>query len=118
MGDALGLRPGLAITARVDDAEALALVAPIEDLATRLEITAERAFLAALDGSCRTPIGGLGRWSEGRMRFVGEALTADGTHVWRREGEGACVTQADAAALGETLGREVRLAAGDALYRD
>ena len=55
----------LAITAREDDAEALALVAPIEDLPTRLEITAERAFLAALDGSCRTPIGALGRWSEG-----------------------------------------------------
>ncbi len=108
----------LAITARTDDAEALALVAPIQDVATWLEITAERAFLAALDGSCRTPIGALGRWSDGAMRFVGEALTADGATVWRREGEAACATEADAVALGDRLGQAVRLEAGDALYRD
>ena len=108
----------LAITARAGDAETLALVAPIEDEPTRLEITAERAFLSALDGSCRTPIGALAQWSDRAMRFAGEALTADGAHVWRREGERACVTAADAAALGDALGREVRQEAGDALYRD
>ncbi len=107
----------LAITARVDDAEALALVAPIQDRATWLEITTERAFLSALDGSCRTPIGALGRWSDGAMRFVGEALTPDGAQVWRREGEGRCASEGEAAALGEVLGREVRRQAGDALYR-
>ena len=108
----------LAITAKADDVEALALVAPIEDRPTRLEITAERAFLSALDGSCRTPIGGLGRWSDGAMRFVGEALSPDGAHVWRREGEAACETDEQAMALGDALGREVRREAGDALYRD
>ena len=108
----------LAITARADDAETLALVAPIEDLATRLEITAERAFLSALDGSCRTPIGALARWRDGDMRFAGEALTPDGAKVWRREGEAACATLSDAVALGDVLGREVRQEAGDALYRD
>ncbi len=108
----------LALTARADDADALALVAPIGDLPTWLEITAERAFLSALDGSCRTPIGALGRWSDGAMRFVGEALTPDGAHVWRREGGAACTTHADAVALGDALGREVRREAGDALYRD
>ena len=108
----------LAITARADDPETLALVAPIEDLATRLEITAERAFLSALDGSCRTPIGALGRWAEGSMRLVGEALTPDGANVWRREGEAACATEAQAVALGDRLGREIRREAGNALYRD
>jgi len=107
----------LAITARADDAEALALVAPILDRSTDLEIACERAFLSALDGSCRTPIGALARWEAGRLRFAGEALTPDGAHLWRREGEGACETEADAAALGDRLGREVRQAAGDALYR-
>ncbi|WP_174300191.1 hydroxymethylbilane synthase [Caulobacter sp. S45] len=106
----------LAITARADDALALVLVAPIEDLPTRLEVTAERAFLSALDGSCRTPIGALGRWSDGAMRFVGEALTPDGAQVWRREGEAACASQEAAAALGMALGRHVRREAGDALY--
>ncbi len=108
----------LAITARSDDAEALALVAPIEDLPTRLEITAERAFLSALDGSCRTPIGALGRWSDGAMRFVGEALTPAGGQVWRREGEARCASMAEAMALGDALGQEVRREAGEALYRD
>lgn len=107
----------LAITARSDDAAALALAASIEDRAARLEITAERAFLSALDGSCRTPIGALARWEAGRLRFTGEALTADGAHVWRREGEAACVGEADAAALGDALGREVRVDAGERLYR-
>ena len=108
----------LAITARADDAETLGLVVPIEDLATRLEITAERAFLSALDGSCRTPIGALGRWTHGALRFAGEALTPDGACVWRREGGAACTTMAHAAALGDALGQAVRREAGDALYRD
>ena len=108
----------LAITARAEDAEALTLAASIEDFATRLEIAVERAFLSALDGSCRTPIGGLGRWADGVMRFVGEALTPDGVTVWRREGQAACTTQAEAVALGAALGDEVRREAGDRLYRD
>ena len=108
----------LAITARGDDANALALAASIEDRSARLEIACERAFLSALDGSCRTPIGGLARWSAGRLRFAGEALTPDGAHVWRREGEGACDDEAQALALGSALGAEVRAEAGERLYRD
>ena len=108
----------LAITARADDADALAMAASIEDRASRLEITAERAFLSALDGSCRTPIAALARWSGGELRFSGEALTPDGAKVWRRTGEGACESEADAVALGEGFGREVRAEAGDDLYRE
>ena len=108
----------LAITARAEDADALALVAPIEDRASRLEIACERAFLTALDGSCRTPIAALARWSGGVLRFSGEALTPDGAKVWRRMGEGACESEADAVALGEGFGREVRAEAGDELYRE
>ncbi len=108
----------LAITARADDAEALALVAPIEDAAARLEITAERAFLAALDGSCRTPIAALARVSGGVMRFAGEALTPDGARVWRRDGESACAGEEDAFALGDAFGREIKAEAGGLLYKD
>jgi hydroxymethylbilane synthase len=105
----------LAITARADDAEALAWARAIEDRAARLEVTCERAFLSALDGSCRTPIGGLARWEGGMLRFAGEALTPDGAHVWRREGERPCASPEQAEALGEALGREVRAEAGDRL---
>ena len=97
---------------------ALAITARTEDAAARLEITAERAFLAALDGSCRTPIAALARVSDGVMRFVGEALTPEGAHVWRREGEGACANAAEAAALGDAFGREIKAEAGGLLYKD
>jgi hydroxymethylbilane synthase len=108
----------LAVTARRGDAAMAAVLAPVEDRRTRLEITAERAFLAALDGSCRTPIAALGRWSDGLMRFVGEALTPDGVLSWRRTAEAPCFDEAEAAALGGRLGESIRIEAGGALYRD
>jgi hydroxymethylbilane synthase len=107
----------LAITARRGDEAMAAVLAPVEDPAARLEITAERAFLAALDGSCRTPIGALARWSHGVLRFIGETLTPDGVHRWRRTDEAACASAAEAASLGDRLGRSVLAEAGDRLYR-
>jgi hydroxymethylbilane synthase len=106
----------LAVTARPEDDEVLTALAPLEHRSTRLEISAERGFLAALDGSCRTPIGALARWSEGRLTFLGEALTPDGTQRWRRSGETLCDSAAAAVAFGEALGRDLRAEAGDALY--
>ena len=105
----------LAVTARVGDDAILATLAPIEDEAARLEISAERAFLAALDGSCRTPIAALGRWSGGMMDFIGEALTPDGAHRWRRVDRTACAGEADAMAFGGRLGLSIRAEAGEAL---
>src|ERR1700728_439488 len=45
----------IAITARSADARALQALEPISDAATAAAIVAERAFLAELEGSCRTP---------------------------------------------------------------
>jgi hydroxymethylbilane synthase len=113
-----GGQGALAITARRGDEDMAAVLAPVEDRQTRLEITAERAFLSALDGSCRTPIAALGRWSDGVMSFIGESLTPDGARCWRRTAEEACTTEAEAAALGERLGSSIKVEAGDALYKD
>jgi hydroxymethylbilane synthase len=112
-----GGQGALAITARRGDAAMAAVLAPIEHLPTRLEITAERAFLHALDGSCRTPIAALGRWADGTMNFIGESLTADGAKRWRRAAEEPCDSEAAAAALGERLGRSIHAEAGDLLHR-
>src|ERR1700722_2211952 len=46
------------IETRANDSATRALVAKIDDAATATAVTAERAFLAVLDGSCRTPLGG------------------------------------------------------------
>lgn len=46
----------LALEARADDARVRRLVAALDDPATRAAATAERAFLAAIGGDCRTPL--------------------------------------------------------------
>jgi hydroxymethylbilane synthase len=106
----------LAITARARDERILRLLAmlniPEYEIATR----AERAFLAALDGSCRTPIAALGKVDGQTLHFIGEALTPDGAKRWRRT---ASVTLGDdrgqsAEALGRALGKEIRAEAGSA----
>lgn len=112
----------LAITAREDErvADIIEALEAYENKDARTEIEAERAFLAALDGSCRTAIGALARVSGDQLSFIGEALTPDGTARWRREGRltlGANAV-ADARALGHRLGSEIRDEAGGALVMD
>ncbi|MBS0384617.1 MAG: hydroxymethylbilane synthase [Proteobacteria bacterium] len=107
----------IAITARADDARSLALLRDFENVDARLEVEAERAFLGALDGSCRTPIAALARKHGDVLGFIGEALTPDGTARWRRTGEimlGASALS-DARTLGQALGHEIREEAGAAL---
>ncbi len=110
----------LAITARTNDAPTLAALAKIEHAPTRVEIEAERAFLEALDGSCRTPIGALARCDGATLSFVGETLTPDGKRRWRREE--TITLGADAVSqareLGARLGHSIRDEAGDAIVLD
>jgi len=110
----------LAITARADDAPVLDTLATFENSAARVEIEAERAFLEALDGSCRTPIATLARVDGAALRFIGEALTPNGSARWRREAELALGADAvaGARALGAKLGGEIRDEAGDAIVMD
>lgn len=46
---------------------------------SEIAITCERAFQAALDGSCRTPIAGLATLGGGALVFHGEVLAPDGS---------------------------------------
>jgi hydroxymethylbilane synthase len=94
------------ITVRADDVELLELLAAIEDPAARAVSTAERALLAALDGSCRTPIGGHATLDEtGALHLTGLVARADGSFHIRRSVSGAA---ADAASLGRALGDRLR----------
>lgn len=56
-----------------------AFLAPIHHEASSTRITAERAFLRALDGSCRTPIAGLAEFDGDKLTFRGEVLRPDGS---------------------------------------
>ena len=94
----------IALTARVNDARALEALAAISDPETHAELMAERAFLAELEGSCRTPIAGLARLEDGRLKFRGQVLRTDGSESFEIAAEGL---PADAARLGLEAGREL-----------
>ena len=94
------------ITTRADDVDLRELLAGIEDREAAAVSKAERALLAALDGSCRTPIGGHARLlPDGTLRLTGLVAREDGSFLLKREVEGAA---SDAARLGTALGAELR----------
>ncbi len=92
----------LGLQIRAGDSGLAELMRALHCRRTGLEVAAERAFLAALDGSCRTPLAGLARveGEEGRerLRFEGEILTPDGRIRHH-------VTLEGAASEGEAMGR-------------
>jgi len=91
---------------RTDDVELLQLLTAIEDPDARAVATAERALLAALDGSCRTPIGGHAHLLPGGdLHLTGLVARADGSFLLRHALRGA---PGDAARLGAELGRILR----------
>ncbi len=106
----------IGIECRVNDARARDLLAPINHPQTETVVAAERALLAALDGSCRTPIGALAEPAgEGEIRLRGLIVRPDGTEMHATERRGPA---ADAAALGRDAGDELRAVAGPGFFDD
>jgi hydroxymethylbilane synthase len=99
----------IALETRADDARTLARLAAINDAAAATALAAERAFLAVLDGSCRTPIAGHARLDGGALYLRGLVVKPDGSESFETERRG---NSADAVAMGEDAGRELRSRAG------
>jgi hydroxymethylbilane synthase len=99
----------LAIECRADNAAIRRLLAPLNHAESETCVAAERAMLAALDGSCRTPIAGLAKIEGGRLSLQALLLAPDGSAERRGRGEGAV---ADAAAIGREVGERLRRDAG------
>jgi hydroxymethylbilane synthase len=99
----------IASVARADDAETRRLLSFLNDPLSATAVACERAFLARLDGSCRTPIAGLAEIADGILHFRGLILTPGGA-----EWHGVEVTgQAEhAEKLGRDAGEEVLARAG------
>jgi hydroxymethylbilane synthase len=99
----------IGVGCRRDDGKTRALLQAIDDAASAIVVACERAFLAELDGSCRTPIAGLAEIEDGTLRFRGLVLTPDGT-AWHD----IALTGApsDAARIGAEAGRELLARAG------
>lgn len=95
----------IAIVIRADDAFAGEAVSRIVCRETGLRLSAERAFLGVLDGSCRTPIAGHATLAGDRIRLTGLIARPDGSQTIDGSVEGAA---SDAAALGADLGAELK----------
>lgn len=98
----------IGITCMIDDANANARLAALDDERTHVRVTAERAFLAVLDGSCRTPIAAHA-WYDGddTLRFHGLVAKPDGSEVHQVTRQGAANRSA-AAAMGTDAGNELK----------
>ena len=103
----------ICVESRDGDTRTDALLAPINHRATETALTCERAFLAALDGSCRTPIAGLAEVENGMIRFRGMVLSPDGAAAFEIASEGP---EDDAAQLGHAAGEEIRKNAGPGFF--
>jgi hydroxymethylbilane synthase len=99
----------LAVECRAGEEELQGLLAPLNDAVSAACVAAERAMLAALDGSCRTPIGGLATICGERLILDGLLLSEDGSAERRGRGEG---TVGDAVEIGTELGLRLRRGAG------
>jgi hydroxymethylbilane synthase len=116
--DAFPPAPGqgaICVESRIGDGEAARLVSAIHDEPTGQALACERAFLAALDGSCRTPIAGYATVADGKLAFNGLIVTSDGRTAHEISAGGAA---ADAAAIGAEAGAEIRAKAGKAFFED
>ncbi len=105
----------ICIESRIGDRRVLDLLEAINDRPTWDAVSCERAFLAALDGSCRTPIAGYARCDGDHLHFSGLILTPDGQQEHAVEVEGL---RRDALALGRKAGETVRAAAGPDFFAD
>ncbi len=69
------------ITARADDAASLALLAAIDHAPTHDAVRLERGFLAALGGTCHSPVAALARVADGRVTFQAQIMSEDGSEL-------------------------------------
>jgi len=106
----------IGIQCREDDEKSLKYIMALSCQDTKTAVDCERAFLATLDGNCRTPIAGQAKvLPDGQLKFSGLIASPDGTKLYRAERTGSA---ADAVALGEDAGKELRAEAGEQFFAD
>ena len=106
----------IGIACRTGDAGALELLAALNHQETHVAVNTERSFLAALDGSCRTPIAGLAvKNAAGKLHFKGLVASPDGKGVKKTEGECAWSNEAGVA-LGKSLGDALKKELGPGFF--
>ena len=102
----------IGIEIRSDDHRVRGLLEAIDHRETAIAIACERAFLATLEGSCKTPIAGHAVLHGSRLEFQGQALTLDGRQVFEHALSGSVE---DATAMGVEAAERVKARGGDML---
>jgi hydroxymethylbilane synthase len=97
----------LAVQVRHDDDRMAQLLAPLEDHATRLAATAERAMLGRLEGGCQVPVGALGVFDAGVLTLHGVVADLDGRESVRESVQAPAADVDAAAGIGERLAAAV-----------
>jgi len=100
---------------RSDDERTLAYLRPLSHEPTSQAVRCERAFLAALDGNCKTPIAGQAQVTEDGLHFQGLVSSPDGKQLFRAERRGK---PEDCEAIGREAGMEIRKEAGEAFFEE
>ena len=80
----------IAIECRADDALTAAMLTIVDDHSTQAIIRAERAFTAALGGSCHSPVAALAELVDGKIRFRAQLLSEDGRDQLKDEAVFEC----------------------------
>ncbi|HLT77774.1 MAG TPA: hydroxymethylbilane synthase [Ferrovibrio sp.] len=95
----------IGIECRDGDTRVLSFLAALDDAETRLRVEAERALLATLDGSCRTPIAALAELDGDRLRLRGAIARPDGSNLIEIERHGG---RDDGLAMGLDAGADLK----------
>ncbi len=103
----------IGIEQKTDNRQVRELLAPIHDQETELRLKVERSFLSELDGSCRTPIGGLAEVKKGKIIFTGEILKPDGSLIFRDTWSGNI---SDAVSIGRNAGKILKEKGGAGFF--
>lgn len=99
----------LAVQCRAEDGSTRALLQTIDDAPTRAAAAAERAFLRAVGGGCRVPVGGLGVAEQGGLTLRGFIAAPNGSDVRTDVIHGSIE---EAAEIGQRLAGQILAAAG------
>jgi hydroxymethylbilane synthase len=105
----------LGVEMRSDDAAGQALFQPLTSPATQAAVTAERCFLAHLQGGCQVPIAAWAIAEEGRLWLRGLICDVDGLSLVRSERWGLLHAPQE---LGEALAEELLGRGGEVILRD
>ena len=103
----------IGIERREKDIKVATMLEAIHNSTTGLLLSAERAFLEALDGSCETPIAGLAEFKNENLRFRGEILKTDGSEVYSDE---QVVSKEDATIVGIEMAHKLLSQAGNDFF--